>query len=505
RLARRLGRAEGLVETPILDLALDRAGALWLATFSGPIQIEQPEAVSHFGPEQGMPEASSLGLERHQGRLYVSTPSGLLRLVPGQSRFEPTPGTPRYPQRIVSTPGGLIVGHSEGLVRLHDDRFTTLLESRNAVVSVAVSRRDPTLVFAGRSAGFTVIRRSLGDATPATELHHFPDLGQVRDVHEDESGVVWLATSTRGIHRLVPGAGDDPWAKPTITTFDTGSGRLEGGSDSAVLLPSAFGLLYYTTGGHVRFDPAADRFVAETRFHYRGQMIGAFAVTALQGRQMWASTSPGTEKSLPLFGSLDFTGGQRAELRPLPASVQELLGPVEGGRILIEGEGADRVVWSRTSEGLVRVRPTLITPPPPPQRVRFTRFDAVGKAQPLFARTPPRFAYSRQPYVFSFETAQLERGAQIEYQTLLVGWDHAWSAFSPAREARFSSLPAGKYELQVRARDRLGRVSEPATLAFSVQPPPWLAPWAFAGYAAALGLGILGIVRWRVGRLERDR
>ncbi|HEY1111760.1 MAG TPA: ATP-binding protein, partial [Opitutaceae bacterium] len=505
RLARRLGRAEGLVDTPIVDLAYDRAGALWLATFSGPLQIEQPEAVSHFGPAQGMPEASSLGLERHQGRLYVATPSGLLRLMPGESRFEPTPGTPRYPQRIVSTPGGLIVGHSEGLVRLHDDRFATLLESRNAVVSVAVSHRDPALVFAGRSAGFTVLRRSPGDAAPATELHHFPDLGQVRDVFEDEAGAVWLATSTRGIHRLVPGTGDDPWAQPTITTFDTESGRLQGGSDSAVLLPSAYGLLFYTTGGHVRFEAAADRFAPERRFHYAGEPIGAFAVTALHGREMWASTSPGTAKALPVFGPINFPAGGHAELRPLPASVQELLGPVEGGRILIEGAGADLVVWSRTSEGLVRVRPALLTAPPPPQRVRFTQFDAVGTPQPLFARATPRFAYSRQPYVFAFETAQLEHGARIEYQTQLAGWDHAWSAFSPAREARFSSLPAGKYALQVRARDRLGRVSEPATLAFSVRPPPWLSPWAFGGYATALGIGVFGLVRWRVGRLERDR
>ncbi len=505
RLLRRFARAEGLVETPIVDMAFDRTGALWLATFSGPFQIEQPEAVSYFGPAQGMPEASSLGLERHQGRIYVSTPSGLLRLVPGQSRFELTPGTPRYPQRIVSTPGGLIVGHSEGLVRLHDDRFTTLLESRNAIVSVAVSRRDPALVFAGRSSGFTVIRRSPGDTAPAQELHHFPDLGQVRDVYEDEAGIVWLATSTRGIHRLVPGPGEEPWAKPAITTFDTQGGRLQGGSDSAMLLPSVFDLLFYTTGGHVRYDAGADAFVAETRYRYRDQPIGAFAVSALHGREMWVSTSPRAEKSLPLFGPLEFSGRDRADLHPLPASVQELLGPVEGGRILVEGTATDRVVWSRTSEGLVRVRPSLLTPSPPPQRVRFTRFDALGKAQPLFARDAPRFAYSRQPYLFSFETAQLERGAHIEYQTRLIGWDQEWSVFSPAPEARFSSLPAGKYELQVRARDRLGRVSEPATLAFSVRPPPWLSPWAFLGYAAGLGLGIVGIVRWRVGRLERDR
>ena len=38
--------------------------------------------------------------------------------------------------------------------------------------------------------------------------------------------------------------------------------------------------------------------------------------------------------------------------------------------------------------------------------------------------------------------AEAERGAQVEYQTRLIGWDPQWSPFSPARETRFSALPA---------------------------------------------------------------
>lgn len=56
RLARHLTRAEGFTDSPVLDLARDRAGALWAATFSGPFEIEQPEAASFFGPAQGLPE-----------------------------------------------------------------------------------------------------------------------------------------------------------------------------------------------------------------------------------------------------------------------------------------------------------------------------------------------------------------------------------------------------------------------------------------------------------------
>ena len=57
----------------------------------------------------------------------------------------------------------------------------------------------------------------------------------------------------------------------------------------------------------------------------------------------------------------------------------------------------------------------------------------------------------------------------------------------------------------MRARDRLGRVTPPAGFTFSVAPPPWLSAWAFTGYGLALLAGVAGLIRWRVGRLERER
>ncbi len=502
RLVRKLTRADGFTDSPISDLTHDRTGALWAATFSGPFQIEQPDAVSFFSPTHGLPESISLGLERHQGRLYVGTPAGLMRLVPGRGQFELTPGSPRYPQKLLPRPDGLLIAHGAGISRLHDEKFTSLAESNNPVTALATSRRDLRALLAGRSAGFTVFQRQADG--PLRELRHFPDLGQVRDVVDDADGQVWIATSTRGIHRLVPGAGDDPWATATLTTFDTKSRTLAGTSDSTFALTTPFGLSFNTGSGHVRFDSATGRFVADDRFFLGERPIAAFGVTAALGKEGWATANFGGENSPPIFGRIEPTGPARANLFPVPPAVQDALGPIDGGRILIEGEGPSRLVWSRTVEGLARIRPAALAPAPADWKIQLTGFEAHGTAQPL-AAAHPQFAYSRHPYVFTFQAPRLERGAQVTYETRLTGWEPQWSPATAAREARYTGLPFGQYRFEVRARDRLGRLSAPVAYAFGITPPVWLTPWAFAAYTLALVAAVYGLIRWRVRLIERDR
>lgn len=503
RLARKLTRADGFTDGPVADLVLDRSGALWAGTFSGPIQLEQPEAVTFFGPAQGLPEGISNGLARHQGRLYVGTPAGLQRLVSGRGVFEPTPGSPRFPQKLLAQPDGLLVAHAGGIAQLHDDTFTPIFESNNASTALAASRRDPRTLFVGRSAGFTVLQREPNGY--ARELRHFAELGQVRDVVEDERGAVWIATSTRGVHRLTPGAGDNAWADATLTTFDTKSGTLAGNSDSTLVLTTPLGLSFNTPAGHVRFDEKTGRLVSDDRFRLGDRVIPLLGVTAVRGAEGWATANFAGENDPPLFGRIALAGPDRADFFPAPSSVQEVLGPIDGGRILIEGDDTSRIVWSRTVEGLARIRPAALAAAAPSWSVNLSRFEANGSVQPLAPSVSPRFAHSRQPYLFSYHAPQAERGAQIEYQTRLIGWDPQWSSFASARETRFSALPAGRYTFEVRARDRLGRISEPATLAFGVAPPAWLTGWAFGGYALALAGGVLGFIRWRFARLLRER
>ena len=505
RFVRRLGKAEGLTDSPVMDLTRDQHGAIWAATFSGLFQIEQPEAVSLFGEKQGVPEGLAHGLRRHDGQLYFSATTGLLKLTPadtsGGARFEPVPGTPRYPQQLFPHDTGLLLATSGGLLRVENGALARVITQKMPMVSLAASRHDPSAIVIGQSAGAAIHRLENGTAR---ELRQFPDLGQIRIIHEDAAGDLWLSTSTRGIHRLRAGTGENAWRDATVTTYDSANQKLPPEGDSVIGMAAPFGLTFQSTAiGQLRHDEATDTFVRDERFRVNGQPVHAVNLLSspLDGPELWGSVTVTKESAGALFGRWEIKDGQ-AELSPAPISLLEVVGPIGPVQLWTEGAGAERVVWIAHPEGIVRFKPAALAPSPEKWSVELTHFSAHDAVQTLAPAKTPSFRYSRFPYVIGFRAARLDRGANVTYQTRLVGWDDTWSEPSAAREARFSGLPAGHYTLEVRAIDRLGRHSPVARLAFTVTPPLWLTAWAIAGYALVAALLVYLVIRWRLRVVE---
>ena len=292
----------------------------------------------------------------------------------------------------------------------------------------------------------------------------------------------------------------------TVTTYDAANGKLDAQNGSVVCQESPLGLSFYTALGQRRIDPATDRFVVDDRFRWRGAPLGVVGLmTPADTDRAWASVSPELETGQVLCGVLRKTSAESAEFSPLPLMVQDLVGSIGAAQLRVEGAGADEVVWIKGAEGLLRIRPSRLGPIQTNWSTRITAFDALMTNQMVeTSASAETFPYSRAPYAFAFHAPRLERGAKIEYQTRLVGWDGDWSEYTGRREARYSGLSSGNYRFEVRARDPLGNVSVPATLAFHVAPPPWLAWWAWALYAGA-GLGVIyGSVKWRVRRVVAE-
>lgn len=93
------------------------------------------------------------------------------------------------------------------------------------------------------------------------------------------------------------------------------------------------------------------------------------------------------------------------------------------------------------------------------------------------------------------------------YRFRLVGFDPGWVDTGLIGEREFSGLGPGDYMLEVQASGpghHWGAL--PVPLRISVARPPWLRPWAWAGYALlALSLGWLLIRLWRRRLEQRHR
>ena len=504
RIERRIAKAAGLTDSPVMDVLRDADGALWLATLSGLYQIEEPEAATFFAEGQGMPEGISQAMVRHEGRLYLSSPTGLLRLehdgTPGSARFVLLPGSPRYPQKVLSTRQGLLVPHSGGLVCFDGVNFKALIEGGASMISLCESRLHPGLFLAGLSDGILFFSFKDGELQ---ELSRLPGLGQVRSIDEDASGDFWLSTSTRGAHRLRLGEGSMAWSKPELTSFDHVNGRLQAGRDSILCFKSPGGLVFNALSATLRLSPEGEKLVVDERIQFGGKPVAVVNILESLEGQTWASVTAEGPSSPPLLGTLGAEG--TGELQPVAESLQDRLGGYGANLLLLENSGAGLVVWVKGLDGLLRLEPAKLCSRPGPARVRLGRIEAEAQVRPLTETGGRKFQYSRKPYMFDFGTTALSSGASLVYQARLEGWESEWSDWSDSRQLRYAGLPAGQYRLDLRARDRLGRVGGITSLPFSISPPFWLRPYVIFGYIV-VGLLLVGsFVRWRLSRAERER
>lgn len=81
---------------------------------------------------------------------------------------------------------------------------------------------------------------------------------------------------------------------------------------------------------------------------------------------------------------------------------------------------------------------------------------------------------------FKFASPDYTNIYQTEFQYRLVGLSSQWSEWGRQNnEIVFPYLPAGKYELEVRARDALGNVKNSEAINFSILAPYWKRPWFY--------------------------
>lgn len=87
----------------------------------------------------------------------------------------------------------------------------------------------------------------------------------------------------------------------------------------------------------------------------------------------------------------------------------------------------------------------------------------------------------------------------VQYQYKLDGLSDEWTAWTPSSSLSYQLLPAGSYDLHVRIRDTLGKVSEEQVIHFSVVPPYWKTSWFYL-----LEIIFFGSLLWATFRLNRN-
>jgi ligand-binding sensor domain-containing protein/C4-dicarboxylate-specific signal transduction histidine kinase len=463
----------------------DPDGSLWVGVLEGGGLVHlDPErgVIARYNHDPARPDSLSHDFVQYitrtrDGSLWVATMGGgLNRMRPGSSAFEHVRHDPQDPTSLAE----------DSILYVYEDRAGTLwvgtlnhgLDERCAecrgfvhhahnpgqadaasslggeAVGAIVETAGSRLWLALRSGGLDRYDRESG------RFEHFgadrgnPDsVGSdaVSTLTVDSRGELWVGTQGGGISHLLPGTDADP----KFETFGAREG-LAAEAIGAIVEDWSGNLWISTTSGISRFDRATRQF---TNF----------------------GPNDGT-----LVGGYWINGSTR-----LP-----------GGRVVFSG-----------LEGISIFKPLDVAPPPPirPLATQLLLQNVPVALQWRDAQSPLSrslwgggevvLRHDQDNVSIEFAALDFTDPESIRYSYRLQGHDQQWIETPASRRfATYTDLPAGRYELLLRARYGSNGLSATAwpggefVVPIRVHPSPWLSPLALAGY-----LLLLVILVWLAG------
>lgn len=524
----------------VLSLLEDRSGALWIGTGNGlSIYDRRRENFSYYHYQSGNPHGLSHNKVRavwedRSGGLWVGTKGdGLNYRAPGTRRFQVFRHDPnnRY--------------------SLSDDHITCIYERRDGEIWIGtldggVNRYDR------RTGRFERYQHREGQ--PGSLSHN-----SIMALCEDREGNFWIGTSGGGINRYRPQSGDfihyasDPdtanslsgnwvwalyedregvlWAGTWgrgVTRFDREKNRftrfLHDPADSLSLsnntvwsiMEDPRGNLWMGTwgGGLNLFDRERGRFYHLTEQDGLPNNV-VYGILADSSGSLWISTNQGLARlSWQYSGGEGAFGGKIADLkRNLQIEKYDVSDGLQGNEFNQGAfcKGKSGILYFGGINGLNAFYPERIHQNrfiPPVVITAFRVFEkplevyqAVARGQTL------TFPYSEN--YFSFEYAALDYTAprKNQYAYMLEGLNEDWIYAGTRRFVSYTHLDPGDYIFRVKGSNSDGIWNDHgAALRFRITPPFWATWWFRALLAAALGVTVYGISRYRLKRqLEIER
>ena len=496
-LQARFGRETGLPDEATSALFVGRSGEVWGGAAETGLWRIAHEAFALYDDSDGLGSNNVWTSAFVDGSLLVGTSDGLFRKTTTGFVRDPrvSPGTrvfalqPSRNGRLwVATSAGVLRDDGPGRRRLFtaadglpDGPFVDIVEGPDGRVWVA-------------STGLGVIRPD-GSARAYTAVDGLP-VPLVNSLLFDRSGTLWVA-SDGGVSRLVGKADAE-----RLVDVPTGRGAVA--VNALVLDRNGDVWGGFMDHGVVRFG----RSHRVSLFPFEGALEGAtlFALAVGPDGSLWAGTTRGLvqlDPSRPVPG------------RSLPSIVYGAdrgFSPVESNLGALHWDSEGRF-WVGTPSGLVRFDPHAISGAHVPV-LHITDVVLGGGsgwrafAEGVTARGLPlglRLPHDRSTVTISFVGIEMAAPEGVRYQYGLSadgGVPDDWSPPGTGRTATFPNLPPGDYAFHVRARSAEGVWTEPAVLAFTVEPPFWRTAW-FLALALLGGLAAsIAAYRWRVRALR---
>ena len=471
----------GLPDGWVNHVFRDEQGGVWLALNNrGLVRIDPLSQITRFGTEGGLDGVVG-DIVRYDGRLYVGTSTGLLRLSESsvsdeRARLTRVEGVHVSADVVPFKDRLLITSHDA--VRIFDGEQLAVLDVET-YFGTEVSDAFPNRFYASSKTGVTLFERR--DATWRRDPD-FVQLGEeVRRLQEAEDGTLWLVTRSNRVFSVdtAGGSNDVEEYAPNGRALDGRSHLVE--IDGTVYLLDESG--YISLDRNDTGTPAIDMLDDHISQNTSGSLL---ALEQAPDGRIWRVYTDRVEISTCRSGCVT--------VKPEVLKHPDWSYPVN---IEVDSSG---VAWIASGSTLVRYDPSIDVDKTYdavfPALIRSV--TAIDSNVPLFGRgrstRDPRpyaseFAFAQNALRFEFALPSFNDPSDNEFQYRLEGRDGDWSEWSKETSRNYTNLWEGTYRFHVRGRNAQGYVSGTSTYSFTILPPWYRSSWAFGVYA----LGLVGV------------
>ncbi len=487
----------GLPADQITALRRDRDRNLWIGTYGNGVFRLTGRNISSFGIAEGLLNPTIRAIfEDDEGNLWIGSQNGLQQLRGGAfTTWNRHHGLADDNVRAVyeDREGILWVGTATSLYRWDRDAWSKVDDPRLARILSIEQGRDGTRWFGTANGLYRTVR---GVTTPFTASRALLN-NTIRDIHEDQRGDIWIATTDSGLNRIRRDG--------SVESFANRGGL---GSEYAMAITETpDGRIWVATGGGLgEYDGHSFRLHAAPRELPSNRL---FAIESDDDGTIWVATEAdgvvrfrnGRAKAitvsdgLPTDKILSLVDDKKGNLwfgtvRGAFVASRRDLNAVADGRsshvpitFFDENDGLgsrqcngaanpaafrsrDGRIWFATTQGVsvsTSARPTAL----PLRTPVIERVSINGKeTAPDSLRSVPRPADRIE---FEFTAVSFAIPERLRFRYRLEGYDDEWMDAGAIRVASYTNLPAGDYRFHV-ASSRDGVRWHSTTLPFSLKP-----------------------------------
>ncbi|MDX1907321.1 MAG: two-component regulator propeller domain-containing protein [Bacteroidia bacterium] len=533
----------------------EKPGLLWLGTHRSGLWKYEVSTGKAWHAAEGLRGArvSSL-LHDSSGLIWVGTDAGLHLYDRSTSQVEviPLPATDQEVLSFVSSPDGLMLGTSRGLVTpqgtfLPDHRITDLLYdplgqlwvgthralmwakpgsmrfqflnrfyyhstdlslreiSSSFICGMAASQIGDRPVIWASVYGFGLVVVDVQTQTAGYALLNRKNLVEnlVNQFYQDPAGRLWVCGTLRGV--LSDPEPPPSWVRPGLPlqfqadsihymSFVSHDDTMLASKYVTDMVSAGDGTYWISTAGAglYRFSPGQSR---PFEPHPVGYNYLKRMVRDPEGR-LWIIASGGLVRYDP---------ARRQVIR-----LDEKDGIPPGGLTGAIFRGEDGTLYAGGRGFYIKLDPSRLSRQIPPPRTRLTHLKVMDQpADSLLAYPEIRLRHTQNLLRFSFSGMNFSHPEALTFRYKLVGLDRTWRDNGTSAEVSYNSLPPGRYTFQVEAiHPALGPGGYPATIRIRILPPFYTTWWFILLAVTAISGAVYGVIYYRIAQrrhLERIR